>query len=86
MARPNSLQSKIENRITESREYVFLTREFTDLSGRRQVSARVTQDRGRRPARAIGMWRIRFGDREWTLRTGLHYITLKAFPVRHALR
>ena len=37
MARPNSLQSKIENRITESREYVFLTREFTDLSGRRQV-------------------------------------------------
>jgi hypothetical protein len=37
MARPNSLQSKIESRITESREYVFLTREFTDLSGRRQV-------------------------------------------------
>ena len=37
MARPNSLQSKIETRITESREYVFLTREFTDLSGRRQV-------------------------------------------------
>jgi hypothetical protein len=37
MARPNSLQTKIENRIAESREYVFLTREFTDLSGRRQV-------------------------------------------------
>jgi len=37
MARPNSLQSKIERRIAESREYVFLTREFTDLSGRRQV-------------------------------------------------
>jgi hypothetical protein len=37
MARPKSLQSKIENRIAESREYVFLTREFTDLSGRRQV-------------------------------------------------
>jgi hypothetical protein len=37
MARPNSLQSKIEKRIAESREYVFLTREFTDLSGRRQV-------------------------------------------------
>jgi hypothetical protein len=37
MARPNSLQSKIESRIAESREYVFLTREFTDLSGRRQV-------------------------------------------------
>jgi hypothetical protein len=37
MARANSLQSKIENRITASREYVFLTREFTDLSGRRQV-------------------------------------------------
>jgi hypothetical protein len=37
MARPNSLQAKIENRIAESREYVFLTREFTDLSGRRQV-------------------------------------------------
>jgi hypothetical protein len=37
MARPNSLQSKIEERIAESREYVFLTREFTDLSGRRQV-------------------------------------------------
>ncbi len=37
MARPNSLQSKIENRITESGEYVFLTREFTDLGGRRQV-------------------------------------------------
>jgi hypothetical protein len=37
MARPNSLQTKIEKRIAESREYVFLTREFTDLSGRRQV-------------------------------------------------
>jgi hypothetical protein len=37
MARPNSLQAKIEQRIAESREYVFLTREFTDLSGRRQV-------------------------------------------------
>jgi len=37
MARPNSLQSKIEKRIADSREYVFLTREFTDLSGRRQV-------------------------------------------------
>jgi hypothetical protein len=37
MARPNSLQSKIESRIAERREYVFLTREFTDLSGRRQV-------------------------------------------------
>src|SRR3981081_894660 len=37
MARPNSLQSRIEKRIAESREYVFLTREFTDLSGRRQV-------------------------------------------------
>src|SRR5258707_15059171 len=37
MARPNSLQTKIERRIAESREYVFLTREFTDLSGRRQV-------------------------------------------------
>jgi hypothetical protein len=37
MARPNSLQTKIEHRIAESREYVFLTREFTDLSGRRQV-------------------------------------------------
>jgi hypothetical protein len=37
MARPNSLQTKIESRIAESREYVFLTREFTDLSGRRQV-------------------------------------------------
>ena len=37
MARPNCLQSKIEKRIAESREYVFLTREFSDLSGRRQV-------------------------------------------------
>jgi hypothetical protein len=37
MARTNSLQLKIESRIAESREYVFLTREFTDLSGRRQV-------------------------------------------------
>lgn len=37
MARLNSLQTKIEARIAESREYVFLTREFTDLSGRRQV-------------------------------------------------
>ena len=37
MARPNSLQTRIERRIAESREYVFLTREFTDLSGRRQV-------------------------------------------------
>jgi len=37
MARPNSLQTKIEQRIAESRDYVFLTREFTDLSGRRQV-------------------------------------------------
>ena len=37
MARLNSLQSKIESRIAQSREYVFLTREFTDLSGRRQV-------------------------------------------------
>jgi hypothetical protein len=37
MARTNSLQSKIEQRIAESRDYVFLTREFTDLSGRRQV-------------------------------------------------
>jgi hypothetical protein len=37
MARPNSLQSKIGGRIAASPEYVFLTREFTDLSGRRQV-------------------------------------------------
>jgi hypothetical protein len=37
MARRNSLQSRIEQRIAESREYVFLTREFSDLSGRRQV-------------------------------------------------
>src|ERR1700761_6941618 len=37
MARPNSLQTKIEARIAASGDYVFLTREFTDLSGRRQV-------------------------------------------------
>jgi hypothetical protein len=37
MARRNSLQTKIEQRIAQSCEYVFLTREFTDLSGRRQV-------------------------------------------------
>ena len=37
MARPNSLQTKIEGRIAASGDYVFLTREFSDLSGRRQV-------------------------------------------------
>jgi hypothetical protein len=37
MPRANSLQATIESRIAKSREYVFLTREFSDLSGRRQV-------------------------------------------------
>ena len=53
MARPNSLQSKIEARITDSRDYVFLTREFTDLSGRCRCYARYG-DRGRRPVGRLG--------------------------------
>jgi len=38
---PILLQSKIERPHPESREYVFLTREFTDLSGTAPGSARV---------------------------------------------
>ncbi|MES2208513.1 MAG: DUF6088 family protein [Pseudomonadota bacterium] len=37
MARRNSLQEKIENRIAESEDTVFLTRDFRDLGGERQV-------------------------------------------------
>lgn len=37
MARRNSLQAKIEIRISERRDDVFLTREFADLGGERQV-------------------------------------------------
>lgn len=37
MPRRNSLQSKIENRIAQSGDAVFLTREFADLGGERQV-------------------------------------------------
>lgn len=37
MARRNSLQAKIENRIAQGREPVFLTREFSDLGDERQV-------------------------------------------------
>jgi len=37
MPRRNSLQSKIESRIAERRDDVFLTREFADLGGERQV-------------------------------------------------
>ncbi|MFZ6769771.1 S-adenosylhomocysteine hydrolase [Undibacterium sp. Di26W] len=37
MPRRNSLQAKIEDRIAERSDDVFLTREFTDLGGERQV-------------------------------------------------
>ena len=37
MARRNSLQAQIENRIARSDDEVFLTREFRDLGGERQV-------------------------------------------------
>lgn len=37
MARRNSLQSKIEQRIAKSRDGAFLTREFRDLGDERQV-------------------------------------------------
>ena len=37
MARPNSLQARIEERIAERNDDVFLTREFADLGGERQV-------------------------------------------------
>lgn len=37
MSRRNSLQAKIENRIAKRRGDVFLTREFADLGGERQV-------------------------------------------------
>jgi hypothetical protein len=37
MPRRNSLQAKIENRIAKRRDDVFLTREFADLGGQRQV-------------------------------------------------
>jgi len=37
MARRNSLQAKIEVRIAQSRDEVFLTREFRELGGERQV-------------------------------------------------
>jgi hypothetical protein len=37
MSRRNSLQAKIESRIAKRRDDVFLTREFADLGGERQV-------------------------------------------------
>jgi hypothetical protein len=37
MARRNSLQAHIESRIAQSEDEVFLTREFRDLGGERQV-------------------------------------------------
>ena len=37
MARRNSLQARIEARITQRSDGVFLTREFADLGGERQV-------------------------------------------------
>ena len=37
MARRNSLQEKIENRIAKSGDAAFLTREFKDLGGDRQI-------------------------------------------------
>ncbi|WP_341645362.1 hypothetical protein [Thauera sp. SDU_THAU2] len=37
MPRRNSLQAKIEQRIAECSDDVFLTREFADLGGERQV-------------------------------------------------
>jgi hypothetical protein len=37
MSRRNSLQSRIEARLAERRDDVFLTREFADLGGERQV-------------------------------------------------
>lgn len=37
MARRDSVQSKIEARIAESRDGAFLTREFKDLGRKRQV-------------------------------------------------
>ena len=37
MARPTSVQSKIEARIAKSRDGAFLTRDFSDLGGARQV-------------------------------------------------
>lgn len=37
MARRNSLQAEIEDRIARSRDEVFLTREFRSLGGERQV-------------------------------------------------
>ena len=37
MARPNSLQARMEERIAERSDDVFLTREFADLGGERQV-------------------------------------------------
>ena len=37
MARRNSLQARMEDRIAERRDDVFLTREFADLGGERQV-------------------------------------------------
>lgn len=37
MARRNSIQAKIEERLAQSSEDVFLTREFSDLGDKRQV-------------------------------------------------
>ena len=37
MARPNSLQARMEERIAQRGDGVFLTREFADLGGERQV-------------------------------------------------
>jgi len=56
MPRRDSLQAKIEQRITERSEDVFLTREFADLGGERQVLRALSKE-----VEAGGLIRLGYG-------------------------
>lgn len=56
MPRRNSLQAKIEQRIAECSDDVFLTREFADLGGERQVLRALSKE-----VKAGGLIRLGYG-------------------------
>lgn len=58
MPRSDSLQAKIEQRIAERSEDVFLTREFADLGGERQVLRALSKEVEAGVVDPAWLWRV----------------------------
>lgn len=66
MPRRNSLQAKIEQRIAQHSDDVFLTREFADLGGERQVLRALSKE-----VESGGLIRLGYGVYSRTIRSRL---------------